>query len=215
MSDDSPTTASVKASESPEATETDAPARRPNLADRYHRGMDVLNVDRHRLCLQLYLVIVIAHWAEHIAQAVQIYVFDWPLAEARGVLGIPFPWLVTSEWMHYGYALIMLIGLLLLLPGFTGRARTWWTVSLLIQVWHHFEHLILLVQVSNGVHLGGGDAPSSLIQLLIPRVELHLFYNTLVFVPMAVAMYLHSRPNPAEREAMRCSCAGDPPRSGR
>lgn len=189
--------------------------RRTDLTALYHRGMDVLNVDRHQLCLRLYLFIVIAHWAEHIVQAAQIYVLDWPVDEARGVLGMPFPWLVTSEWMHYGYALIMLIGLLLLLPGFTGRSRTWWTVSLLIQVWHHFEHLLLLVQVTNGANIGGGDDPTSLIQLLVPRVELHLFYNTVVFIPMAVAMYLHTRPNAVERAAMECSCAGDPVRSGR
>ncbi|MFE1101881.1 hypothetical protein ACFW4K_15290 [Nocardiopsis alba] len=199
----------------PGAAEGAAPARSPNLADRYHRTMDVLNVERHRLCLRLYLVIVIAHWAEHIVQAIQIYVLDWPIEEARGVLGMPFPWLVTSEWMHYGYALIMLIGLLLLLPGFAGRSRTWWTISLLIQVWHHFEHLLLLVQAINGVNIGGADAPTSLIQLLIPRVELHLFYNTLVFVPMVVAMYLHTRPNAADREAMKCSCASEPVGSGR
>lgn len=182
------------------------PTERRGLAERYRRGMDVLNVDRHRLCLQLYMVIVLAHWAEHIVQGIQIYVLDWPVAEARGVLGIPFPWLVESEWMHYGYALIMLIGFLLLLPGFVGRSRTWWAVALLIQVWHHFEHLILLVQVTNGTYIGGGDAPTSLIQLLIPRVELHLLYNTIVFIPMVVAMYLHARPNTAEREAMVCSC---------
>lgn len=199
----------------PTTTEPTRPSPDTSLAGRYRRGMDVLNGDRHQLCLRLYLVIVIAHWAEHIVQAIQIYVFDWPLAEARGVLGIPFPWLVTSEWMHYGYALIMLIGLLLLLPGFTGRSRTWWTVSLVIQVWHHFEHLILLVQAINGVNIGGGDAPMSLIQLFIPRVELHLFYNTIVFIPMVVAMYLHARPNVVEREAMKCSCAGDPARSAR
>ncbi|OOC57009.1 hypothetical protein NOSIN_05450 [Nocardiopsis sinuspersici] len=169
--------------------------------------MRFLNSRGHHLCLKLYMVIVLAHWAEHIIQAAQIYVLDWPVEQARGALGIPFPWLVTSEWLHYGYALIMLIGLLLLLPGFTGRSRAWWTASLLVQVWHHFEHLLLLVQAANGVNIGGGDAPTSLIQLLIPRVELHLFYNTIVFVPMVVAMYLHMRPNPSEREAMDCSCA--------
>ncbi|MFE1165775.1 hypothetical protein [Nocardiopsis sp. NPDC058789] len=215
MNDHPPTTTPTTSDPAEQPPTAPAPARRSVLADRYHRSMDVLNVDRHRLCLQLYLVIVIAHWAEHIVQAVQIYVFDWPIEEARGVLGIPFPWLVTSEWMHYGYALIMLIGLLLLLPGFTGRSRTWWTISLLIQVWHHFEHLILLVQATNGVNLGGGDAPSSLIQLLIPRVELHLFYNTIVFVPMVVAMYLHARPNAVERETTQCACAGEPSRSDR
>ncbi|WP_017588551.1 hypothetical protein [Nocardiopsis ganjiahuensis] len=177
-----------------------------------NRALRALNTDGHRLCLRIYLVVVVAHWAEHIVQAVQVYVLDWPVPEARGVLGIPFPWLVTSEWMHYGYAFVMLVGLLLLLPGFHGRSRAWWTASLLLQVWHHFEHLILLVQVTNGANIGGGDAPVSIVQMLIPRVELHLFYNTVVFVPMAVAMYLHSRPDTAGREAPGCSCAREPGR---
>jgi hypothetical protein len=50
----------------------------------------------------VFLVIIVAHWAEHVAQAIQLLVLDWPLAEARGVLGIPFPWLIKSEWLHYG-----------------------------------------------------------------------------------------------------------------
>ncbi|MEU6034550.1 hypothetical protein ABZ801_04010 [Actinomadura sp. NPDC047616] len=153
------------------------------------------------------MVVVIAHWAEHIAQAIQLYALGWPLKEARGVLGLPFPWLVTSEWMHYGYALVMLIGLILLRPGFTGRSRTWWNISLGIQVWHHFEHLLLLIQAITGSYLAGRAAPTSIIQLLIPRVELHLFYNAIVFAPMVVAMYLHRKPNSAERARMRCACA--------
>lgn len=217
---DNPTTADEPAESTKPATTTKpvpstGNTRRTGLVGHYRRGMDVMNVDRHQLCLRLYLFIVIAHWAEHIVQAAQIYALDWPVEQARGVLGMPFPWLVTSEWMHYGYALIMLIGLLLLLPGFTGRSRTWWTVSLLIQVWHHFEHLLLLVQVSNGAYIGGRDVPTSLIELLVPRVELHLFYNTIVFIPMVVAMYLHARPNAAEREVTKCSCAADPDRSRR
>ncbi|MFD6949717.1 MULTISPECIES: hypothetical protein [unclassified Nocardiopsis] len=192
-------------------TEKEAPpAERWSLVDYYRMCMEVTNTGRHRLCMRLFLVIVLAHWAEHIVQAVQIYVMDWPVPEARGLLGMPFPWLVTSEWMHYGYALIMLAGLLLLLPGFVGRARVWWIASLFIQVWHHFEHLLLLVQAMSGVNIAGGEAPTSLIQLLIPRVELHLLYNSLVFVPMVVAMYLHARPNEREREAMNCPCADEP-----
>lgn len=100
------------------------PTRGGRLTDYYRMCVEVANTERHRLCMRLFLVIVLAHWAEHIVQAVQIYVMDWPVPEARGLLGMPFPWLVTSEWMHYGYALIMLIGLLLLLPGFEiGRAH--------------------------------------------------------------------------------------------
>ncbi|GAA3203334.1 hypothetical protein [Nonomuraea helvata] len=166
-----------------------------------------LNTRHHKAALGVFLVIVIGHWAEHIAQAVQVYVLGWPLKEARGVLGLPFPWLVTSEWMHYGYALLMLIGLILLRDGFTGRARLWWNISLGIQIWHHLEHLLLLGQALTGTNLLGRPVPTSILQLFLPRMELHLFYNALVFAPMVVAMILHRRPNRAEAGRMRCTCA--------
>ncbi len=147
----------------------------------------------HRPALFAYAAIVVAHWAEHLAQAFQIYALGWPAPAAGGVLGLAFPWLVTSEWMHYGYALVMLAGLVLLRHGFTGRSRTWWNLALAVQLWHHFEHLLLLLQAITGAHLLGAAKPSSIVQLLVPRVELHLFYNTLVTVPMIVAMVLHLR----------------------
>jgi hypothetical protein len=160
--------------------------------------------------LLVFLAIVLGHWAEHIAQAIQIWVLGWPVPEARGVLGIPFPWLVTSEAMHYAYALIMLVGLFVLRDGFTGTARTWWTIALVIQFWHHIEHLLLLGQVAFGANLMGKPAPTSVIQLLVPRVELHLFYNTIVFIPMIVAMFMHRWPSAADRESMKCNCAYAP-----
>ncbi len=33
----------------------------------------------------------------------------------------------------------------------------------------------------------------SLLQFFVPRVELHLFYNTVVTAPMVVAMVVHQR----------------------
>jgi len=38
-------------------------------------------------------------------------------------------------------------------------------------------------------------------------VELHLFYNTVVFIPMIVAMVLHRRPSDAALATPTCSCA--------
>jgi hypothetical protein len=169
--------------------------------------VEVLNTRLHRTSLRVFLVIVLAHWAEHLTQAVQIYVLGWTVPEARGVLGIPFPWLVTSEWMHYGYALVMLVGLFLLRPGFTGTSRTWWNTTLGVQVWHHFEHLLLLVQSLTGSYLMGKAAPTSIVQLFAPRVELHLFYNALVTLPMVIAMALHSRADKAGRPSALCACA--------
>lgn len=166
-----------------------------------------LNTTGHRAALGVFLFVVLAHWAEHLAQAVQIYIYHWPLPEARGVLGIPFPWLVKSEWMHYGYALIMLVGFVLLRPGFSGRSRTWWNITLGVQVWHHFEHLLLLVQALSGTYLMGKAVPTSVVQLVLPRVELHLFYNALVTLPMVVAMVLHRRPGAADTGPLACTCA--------
>lgn len=166
-----------------------------------------LNGRWHKPALAVFAVIVVAHWAEHIVQAIQIWVLGWPRPEARGVLGMPFPWLIKSEWLHYGYALVMLAVLVLLRRGFTGRAKTWWTIALAVQVWHHLEHLLLLVQAITGHNIAGKPVPTSLLQLAFPRVELHLFYNAVVTIPMVVAMVLHTRPKAAERAAMRCTCA--------
>ncbi len=167
-----------------------------------------LNHDRHRAALGVYMLVVLAHWAEHLVQAYQVWVLGYPRPQARGVLGQFYPWLVSSEWMHYGYALFMIIGLFLLRPGFAGRARTWWTVALVIQFWHHIEHLLLLIQAQTHHNLFGAAVPTSLLQVIYPRVELHLFYNSIVFLPMIVAMYYHLRPNDREAEQMACGCAG-------
>jgi hypothetical protein len=168
---------------------------------------DRLNGPWHRPALRIFSVIVLAHLAEHIVQAWQVYVLGYPLMEARGILGQWFPWLVHSEVMHFGYALIMLSGLWLFLPGFVGRGRKWWLAALVIQCWHFVEHLLLQAQVIVGHNLLGKPVPTSIIQLWIPRLELHLFYNTIVFIPMVVAMYYHLLPPAADRARARCSCA--------
>jgi len=166
-----------------------------------------LNGRFHRTALTVYMVVVLAHWAEHLVQAYQIWVLGWPRPQARGVLGMPFPWLVSSEWLHYGYAIVMLIGLFLLRRGFTGRGNAWWTVALALQFWHHIEHALLLIQAHSSFRFPGTTVPTSLLQLVVPRVELHLFYNSVVFIPMLIAVYLHMRPNTMERASMACGCA--------
>jgi hypothetical protein len=166
-----------------------------------------LNSRWHKPALQLFMVVVLAHWAEHLVQAFQIYVLHWPVPEARGLLGYWYPWLIKSESLHYGYAIVMLIGLWTLRRGFGGLSLTWWTIALGIQFWHHVEHALLLGQAVTGHNLFGSPVPSSIIQLWIPRVELHLFYNTIVFIPMVVGMYYHMFPRGGEAAAHGCSCA--------
>lgn len=155
--------------------------------------LDQLNGRHHLTALMFFSVFVLAHWAEHATQAVQIWLFDTPLKEARGALGEFFPWLVTSEWMHYFYAIGMLIGFLVLRPGFTGAAKTWWTVALGVQAWHHVEHLLLLLQKLTDTTLGDSAVQTSIAQQWFPRVELHLFYNAVVTLPMLVAIFFYCR----------------------
>src|ERR1700691_3819210 len=99
-----------------------------------------LNSEWHERALQVFMAIVLAHWAEHLAQAWQIWVMGWPRPKANGLVGLWYPWLIKSEVLHYGYALFMLVGLWVLLKGFSGRAHTWWLIALVIQFWHHIEH---------------------------------------------------------------------------
>ena len=168
---------------------------------------DKLNLQWHKRALRIFMVIVLAHWAEHLAQATQIYILGWPVPASKGVLGLWFPWLVSSELLHYLYALVMLIGLWTLRKGFQGLSYKWWMISFGIQFWHHIEHGILQWQAISGHNLFGSPVPTSLIQLWIPRVELHLFYNTIVFIPMAIGMYYHMFPPKGEAPNHGCSCA--------
>jgi len=169
--------------------------------------LDTLNGPRHETALRVFMAIVLAHWAEHLLQAVQIYVLGWPVPQARGLVGYFFPVLISSELLHYGYALVMLAGLWLLRPGFTGSDdRRWWTVALVIQFFHHFEHLLLQGQYLLGQNIFDRPVPTSLLQLWVPRVELHLFYNTIVFLCKVVGMYFDMfLPGASSRTA--CTCA--------
>lgn len=152
-----------------------------------------LNGSGHRRALSAYMLVVFAHWAEHIAQAYQVFVLDWSRPAAGGVLGLWFPLLASSEVLHFVYNSGLLIGLIGLRPGFHGRARAWWTAALIIQGWHFFEHLLLQVQWLAGAYLFGAPQQTSILQLWIPRVELHFLYNSVVFIPMLVALFLYGR----------------------
>ena len=169
--------------------------------------LEKLNGPLHERALWVYAAIVLAHWSEHFVQAFQIYVLGWKIPAARGILGLFFPALIKSEALHYGYAVIMLVAFWILRKGFVGRSYTWWMVAFWIQFWHHIEHAILQVQAIAGHNLFGSPVPMSIAQLIIPRVELHLFYNTIVTIPMVIAMFFHLFPSEEEAADMQCSCA--------
>ncbi|HET9798258.1 MAG TPA: hypothetical protein VFP90_09730 [Gemmatimonadaceae bacterium] len=169
--------------------------------------MDRLNSSWHKIALQTLMAIVLFHWAEHIVQAYQVFVLRMPRPMSMGILGMYYPWLMKSEVLHYSFAVVMLIGLWVLRKGFTGTSYRWWMVSFWIQFWHHFEHFILFYQAQTGQYWFGGTVPTSVGQIWIPRIELHLIYNTLVFIPMVIGMYQHVYPSAKDAVKLVCTCA--------
>jgi hypothetical protein len=171
------------------------------------RWYDSLNTRWHKAGLQTFMVVVALHWVEHLVQAWQAFVLHWSRPMSMGLLGLYYPWLMKSEVLHYGFAVVMLVFLWVLRKGFTGRSHTWWMISFWLQFWHHIEHGLLFYQAQTGQYLFGGTVPTSIGQIWIPRIELHLIYNTLVFVPMMVAMYYHMNPPAGEAAVPKCTCA--------
>jgi hypothetical protein len=182
----------------------------PNLAVEHASGSSFyqkINAQWHERALWVFMAVVLAHWGEHLVQAYQIYVMGWPRPKANGILGLWYPWLIKSESLHYGYALVMLAGLWLLRKGFTGRSYIWWMVAFWIQFWHHIEHFLLIFQATTHHNFWGKPVPFSVLQLFFPRVELHLFYNSIVFIPMVIAMYYHMFPPVGEPHTANCTCS--------
>jgi len=148
---------------------------------------------RHRLILKIFIAIMVAHWLEHIVQGYQVYAMGMERHHAMGLLGQLCPWLMHSEWLHFGYAVLTFLGLVWLRDGFAGPARSWWNAAIIIQVWHLFEHTLLFIQAQAGFRLWGAKEPTSVLQLIVPRIELHLFYNSVVTLPIVIAMIISWR----------------------
>ena len=149
----------------------------------------------HTTKLKIFMGVMILHWIEHVAQIYQLYVLHLPRCCAMGFIGQFFPVLMTTEWLHFGFAVLTLAGCVWLLPGFLGAARNYWLVAYGISVWHLLEHTLLFVQAQTGHFLLGYPMPVSILQLAWPsyRAEIHLFYNTIVTIPMLAAMILDLR----------------------
>jgi hypothetical protein len=160
----------------------------------YHTNPKYFLTDTmHSLLLTLYMIAVIFHFFEHVLQICQAFVLHWARADSGGLLGLWAPQLLASELLHFGYNLFQLVGLAVLLKGFAGRAQRWWAIALAIQTWHFIEHTVMLVQAQTSLYLFGASKPMSLLEVLLPRIELHFLYNALVFVPTAIAVFLYWR----------------------
>ena len=166
-----------------------------------------LNTGWHEPALWLYMAVVFGHWLEHIVQAYQVFLLGWARPDAGGVLGLWFPALASSEVLHFVYNLALLAGLWALRPAFRGRARLFWNAALAAQGWHFFEHLLLQIQWLTGFYLFGAEVQTGILQLWVPRVELHFLYNSIVFIPLAIGLFYHFYPSSAESRGAPCTCS--------
>src|SRR5207247_11295480 len=62
-----------------------------------HTFFRKLNGPWHRRTLRAFMIIVIAHWAEHLVQAYQVYVLGLPLQQALRLLGSAFLCFLDSD----------------------------------------------------------------------------------------------------------------------
>lgn len=152
------------------------------------------NYKHLRTYLNYFLLIVYMHLFEHIAQMFQLYILHWERPKCLGLLGLIWPQLIHSEYLHYGHALFMLLGIYYLTKYMYTKTSLWWmSLTLLLAFYHHFEHLLLLVQSISHVYFFDKTVPTSIGQLWFPRIELHMFYNLLVGIPMIIALYYNKK----------------------
>lgn len=144
-----------------------------------------------RRLLILYLILIVGHFAEHVLQLIQAAVLAWPRPEAGGLIGLWSPQLLTNESLHFSYNLMQLLGLLVLSYHVTGRARVWWRIAIVVQLWHFFEHFLLQSQWLTGIFLFNTAKQMGIGELLVPRLELHFIYNALVFFPTMIGVYFY------------------------
>ena len=142
-----------------------------------------------RTYLNIFLLVIYLHLIEHIFQMIELYIFNWERPMCLGLLGFYIPQLIHSEYLHYGHALFMLIGIYYLTKYMYNKDSLWWMrLTLGLAFYHHFEHLLLLIQSITHIYLFNKLVPTSFGQLFVPRIELHFIYNLLVGIPMMIAL---------------------------
>jgi hypothetical protein len=137
---------------------------------------------------KVFIGIVVIHFIEHLTQLYQLYILHWARPECLGLISLRYPWLMKSEWLHYSFALYMLVGLSYF--SYKASNKKWWRTALILQHYHHIEHLILLSQALVGIPM---IERVSLGSFIMPRLELHFFYNLIVLIPMLLGVFTNDR----------------------
>lgn len=158
---------------------------------------------KHYGAFALFIVIAVlqvGHLSEHAAQVFQLAVLGWPLTcppppgvdAACGVFGF-----LDLETIHFVWDTGVWLGTLALVYTF-GTRNPWLMLSLAAATAHEVEHMFIFYAYvfnypfyenggKNGVFGTGGYIP------LLWRPLLHFGYNTLVVVPLVIALFYQLR----------------------
>ena len=119
--------------------------------------------------MKLFYTVLKLHFLEHLAQMIQVYILNMPRTESLGLIGLWFPYLIRSEWLHFGFAIYTLNGIY----RYTNNKTAFY-----LQLFHTVEHIILINQYFLGY------AATGIGGIWFPRIELHFFYNLIVLLPL-------------------------------
>ena len=146
--------------------------------------------------LSVAFVVQTAHYAEHVAQVIQIYLLDLRPPEAHGLLGSVFDF----EWVHFLYNVGLEIALLMLWLRYQRHSQRasvdrgglqLLTGLVLFQGYHAVEHIIKLYQyLFDPYYQFGLRPPPGLLPQATgwPIFLVHFWLNTIVMSLMGLAL---------------------------
>ena len=158
---------------------------------------------RLELYLTLYVAVVLIqgiHFAEHVIQLAQVYIWGVPDDHALGLLGYVFQFQGTEEWLHLVFNGTFLLCLYLL----TFHVKTMtpsvvppaafrlFLLGVGLETWHMAEHAVI---ISNVLANNGCPCPGILDPVLgVSDTVLHFFYNAAVYAAVLVPFPYVMRP---------------------
>jgi len=157
-----------------------------------------------------------AHYAEHVAQLIQIYTLGIPPPAAHGLLGSWFDF----EWVHFLFNLGLEIVLVVLWLSYRSiwpatastsvrRGVGLLTALVVFQGYHSLEHMAKLYQyLFVPLYQSGLPPTPGILPSLTgwPIFLVHFWLNTIVWVAMFVALW-HLRPHPLTRTSVSAQSA--------
>ncbi len=133
------------------------------------------------LVMGLFVLLQAGHVFEHVAQLVQKFVLNLPVAQ--GILGAMF----DTEWVHFLFNVVTQTGLVVVYllwrrAGARVPAVLW--VAMAVQGVHTLEHVAKMYQYyAFGITVG----PKGILGYLFPLIWLHFFLNLPPLVGMSAA----------------------------